>query len=51
MMSRRKSRRLSCSHHVRLPEKTFDLLEIPLSPGTFRHLKHGITFKLEIIRR
>jgi hypothetical protein len=25
-------------------------LEIPLSPGTFRHLKHGITFKLEIIR-
>jgi hypothetical protein len=25
-------------------------LEIPLSPGTFRHLKHGIAIKLEIIR-
>jgi hypothetical protein len=31
-------------------EKPFDLLEIPLLPRTFRYLKHGITFKLEIIR-
>jgi hypothetical protein len=30
-------------------EKTFNLLEIPLSPGTFRHLKHGSHSNLKLL--
>jgi hypothetical protein len=40
MTSRRKSRRLSCCHHVRLSGEDLQSFGDPLSPGTFRHLKH-----------
>jgi hypothetical protein len=40
MTSRRKSRRLSCCHHVRLSGEGLQSFGDSFSPGTSRHLKH-----------